>query len=339
MTIFNKPFNYITLSPILIVLLIGFLLYSQFLSKNTQNNIDIVDNSQEQLVTIKFGYMPFTTNWPVFLAQKEDIFKKNGLSVELVSFNSGVDAANAVISNQISAHAVNTFVDLFNIESRSPNKIKLFAIQQLSNDGYSEALIARSDSGIKTITDLRGKKIGITPGTFTETIVQAAYNEEIDLSKEAELIKLAPNLQLAALESGQIDALFAYEPSVTLATMNDNAYIVDDHFFKNVAEPFYLGGFTMSQQFIENNPDIAKKIITSIDQAIKLGKEQPDLKYKAIAEFTSLDETVVRELKFSKNIIASDIDPTDLKKASDLYKELELFEGVIINSESMLVTF
>ena len=59
----------------------------------------------------------------------------------------------------------------------------------------------------------------------------------------------------------------------------------------------------------------------------------------AIAEFTSLDETVVRELKFSKNIIASDIDPTDLKKASDLYKELELFEGVIINSESMLVTF
>jgi ABC-type nitrate/sulfonate/bicarbonate transport system substrate-binding protein len=309
-----------------------------FSNRLSSNNKDSAATNDQQLVDIKFGYMPFTTNWPVFLAQKENIFGKNGLNVELVSFNSGVDAANAVISNQISAHAVNTFVDLFNIEGRSPNKIKLFAVQQLSNDGYSEALVARKNSGINSIKDLKGKKVGITPGTFTETIVTAAYGKEINLKEEAELVKLAPNLQVPALESGQIDALFAYEPNITLTTTNDTAYIVDDHFFRNVAEPFYLGGFTISQQLIENNPDVAKRIIKSIDEAMQLGEENPKLKYEAIASFTALDPSIIEKLKFSKNIMATNIDSEDLKKTSELYKELKLFDGDI-RAESMIYSF
>lgn len=320
---------------ILIAILLLSIILAVLALKNRTDSSAGNELSSNGLTSIKMGYMPFTTNWPVFVAKKNGIFEKNGLQVELVSFNSGVDAANAVISNQVSAHAVNTLVDLFNIETRSPGEIKLFALQQLSEDAYSEALLARTNSGIQKVEDLRGKKVGITPGTFTETIILAAYKDKINLRDDAQLIALAPNLQVASLESGQIDALFAYEPNITLATMKNVGYVVDEHFFKHVAEPFDLGGFTMSSETINSNPDLAEKIILSLDEAISLGNDNNDIRNAAIAEYTSLDQETIGKLRFSKNIPNSQIAPGSMRPTADLYMALGLLDGEI-DVESMI---
>jgi NitT/TauT family transport system substrate-binding protein len=319
-----------SLAVIILMCLVGF---GFFIS--TRKKSESVPLAAQGPQSIKIGYMPFTTNWPVFIAMEQGIFEKHGLKVELVSFNSGVDAANAVVSNQVSAHAVNTFVDLFNLEARSPGRIKVFALQRLSADAYSEALLARKDSGIQKVEDLKGKKIGITPGAFTETIVQEAYKEKIDLRKEANFVTLAPNLQVSALESGQIDALVTYEPYMTMTVMKDVGYVVDEHFFKHVAEPFYLGGFTISQEVVENDPQLAEKIIASFDEAIALGNADIDKKNSAIQKYTSLDSETISSLHFSENIQNSEIPVGDLQQTADLYKSLGLFEGNV-DVESMV---
>ncbi len=305
-----------------------------FYRKNTASNSE-QSAETNQVESIKIGYMPFTTNWPIFVAVKENIFQKYGLNVELISFSSGVDAANAVISNQVSAHAINTFVDLFNVESRSPGKIKLFALQQLDKDNYSEALIAKNDSGIETVEDLKGKKIGITPGAFTETIIKEAYGNKIDFAKDVELIRLAPNLQLSSLENGQIDALFSYEPNVTQAVEKKIGYVVEEHFFKYVAEPFYLGGFTISQDTINTNPELARKIVNAIDEAIELGNTNPDIKFNAISAYTSIDIEIVKKLRYSNNLKNSQIDVESAAETANLYKSLGLYEGEI-DAKSMI---
>lgn len=327
-----KPTFKMAVIALFLIVIIG--LAFAFFNKNSASKSEDSAKTQET-TSIKIGYMPFTTNWPIFIAIKENIFQKYGLNVELVSFNSGVDAANAVIANQVSAHAVNTFVDLFNIESRSPGKIKLFALQQLDKDNYSEALIAKNGSNIKKAEDLKGKKIGITPGAFTETIIKKAYGDKVNFDKDTELIRLAPNLQLSALENGQIDALFSYEPNVTQAIEKGIGYAVEEHFFKYVAEPFYLGGFTMSQETISTNPELAQKITKALDEAIELGNTNPDVKFNAIVQYTGISLETVKKLHFSNNLKNNQIDLESVAQTANLYKSLGLYEGNI-DAKSMI---
>ncbi len=303
--------------------------------RNSQDQKSI--EAQPELTEVKLGYMPFATNWAVYVAEKDGFFAKHGIKADLVKFNVGTEGADALIRGDIKAFAISTFTDLFNIEKRSPDQLKLYTLQVSSDKMHGEYLIAKSDSGVKEIVDLKGKKIGVTPGTLTTAMVKQAYGDVLDFSKSVTIVPLAPNLHLQSLESGQIDALLAFEPTATLAKQQDIGVILADHPWAKVAEPFPVGGVTLSTSFIQEDPELAKAIAGALKDAIMFGRDNPDKVTEAVAEFTGLDQAIVAQISYNEDLFGEEVDPTTLAKASELYAKLGVVEGAVDTSKMLYV--
>ena len=290
---------------------------------------------QPQIYKVKIGYMPFTTNWPVFLASEGGLFKKEGLDVTLVKFNSGVLGADALIKGDIAAFSINTFTDIFNIQARTPGAFQIYTLEQSSNSDHGEALIVRKDSNIKTIQNLKGKKIGINPGTFVEAVIKQAYKDELNFSKDATLIKISPPLQLQALQSGQIDALLAQEPSITLALKTNMANILDSHPWGKVAEPFPVGGVTLSTKVIQSNPDIINKIAKAFKASILLGRSNPQEIKNAVLRFVKLSPDEIAQLNYDEELVGEELKLDTLSNAAKLYYDLGITTS-LVDTKNML---
>lgn len=284
------------------------------------------------LTKVKVGYMPFAANWAMFLALDNDMFKDEGLEVEPIIFNSGTDAINALAKGDIAAHAINTFADLLNVETRTPGTFKLLIVQQLSNELNNEALVVSKNSTTSSIEQLTGKKIGITPGVFSEVMVKKAYEKEINFNQGTQLIKIPPQSQLSALETGQIDALIAYEPLITVGLENDTITVLDYHSYGRVQEPFPVGGYTLSTEFMEENPAVSQKVARVLLHALEYGKQNPAEAVRAIAQYTNLNEDIVSKVRQNESIAVTDLPVDYFKKVSALYYNLGLVEDNIENT-------
>lgn len=285
-----------------------------------------------QLTKVKVGYMPFAANWAMFLALDRSMFKDEGLEVEPVMFTSGTDAANALAQGDIAAHAINTYADLFNVEARTPGTFKMLIVQQLSDEMNNEALVVNKNSSITSIAQLTGKKIGITPGVFSEVMLKKAYEKEINFDKGTQLIKLPPQSQLSALESGQIDGLVAYEPLITTGLANDSIRVLDYHSYGRVKEPFPVGGYTLSTKFMEQNPEVTQKIARVLLQALEYGTRNPSETVPVIAKYTNLSEDIVAKVKQNESIAVTNLPQGYFDNVTTLYYDLGLVDTKIENA-------
>lgn len=297
-------------------------------SKKTQP----VSEQPAKLTKVKVGYMPFAANWAMFLAIDRNMFKDEGLEVEPVMFTSGTDAANALAQGDIAAHAINTFADLFNIEARTPGTFKILIVQQLSDEMNNEALVVNKNSSITSIAQLTGKKIGITPGVFSEVMLKKSYEKEINFDKGTQLIKLPPQSQLSTLESGQIDGLVAYEPLITTGLANDSIRVLDYHSYGRIKEPFPVGGYTLSTKFMEENPEVTQKIARVLLRALEYGTKNPSETVPVIAKYTNLNQDIVAKVKQNESIAITNLPQGYFNDVTKLYYDLGLVDTKIENA-------
>lgn len=299
---------------------------------NNPKKTQPVSEQPAQLTKVKVGYMPFAANWAMFLALDHNMFKDEGLDVEPVMFTSGTDAVNALAQGDIAAHAINTFADLLNVEARTPGTFKMLIVQQLSDEMNNEALVVNKDSSINSIEQLTGKKIGITPGVFSEVMVKKAYEEEINFDQGTQLIKLPPQSQLSALESGQIDGLIAYEPLITTGLANDSIRVLDYHSYGRVKEPFPVGGHTLSTKFMKENPGVSQKVARVLLRALEYGEQNPSETIPVIAKYTNLSEDIVSKVKQNESIAATGLPEGYFDDVATLYYDLGLVNTKIENA-------
>lgn len=317
----------ITFSLLALAIVVG----AVFLFNNSKKT-QPVSEQPTQLTKVKVGYMPFAANWAMFLALDRNMFKDEGLEVEPVMFTSGTDAANALAQGDIAAHAINTFADLFNIEARTPGTFKMLIVQQLSDEMNNEALTVNKNSSITSIAQLTGKKIGITPGVFSEVMLKKSYEKEINFDKGTQLIKLPPQSQLSALESGQIDGLVAYEPLITTGLANDSIRVLDYHSYGRVKEPFPVGGYTLSTKFMGENPEVTQKIARVLLRALEYGTKNPSETVPVIAKYTNLSEDIVAKVKQNESIATTNLPQGYFDDVIKLYYSLGLVDTKIENA-------
>lgn len=318
----------ITFSLLALVIVVGAVFFF-----NNPKKTQPVSEQPAQLTKVKVGYMPFAANWAIFLALDRNMFKDERFDVQPVMFTSGTDAANALAQGDIAAHAINTFVDLFNVEARTPGTFKMLIVQQLSDEMNNEALVVNKNSSITSIAQLTGKKIGITPGVFSEVMLKKAYEKDINFDQGTQLIKLPPQSQLSALESGQIDGLIAYEPLITTGLANDSIRVLDYHSYGRVKEPFPVGGYTLSTKFMNENPEISQKIAKVLLRALEYGTQNPSETVPVIAKYTNLSEDIVSKVKQNENIAVTDLPEGYFDDVAKLYYDLGLVDTKIENTD------
>jgi len=269
---------------------------------------------------VRIGYQPLTVNLPLYIAVEKGYFESEGISVELVKFETTNQVTDALLTGKIDATGIVALHPLLAVEAQDPGKLKVFALNQQTETKHIDAFIVRNDSVISGVEDLKGKKVGVFPGSSTRAIVEVILSKYME-PDEATIMELPTSSQLGALESGQVDALITLEPVPTIAVSTGLARVVeDDPMGRHVVEDFALGAAAVSQKFLAERPGAAAKVAKAFGHGIDAMNADPSLR-AVLTKYTSVDGTIAAKVGIGNVVRTADANMSAVQALADIYFE------------------
>jgi len=218
---------------------------------------------------VRIGYLPITLTLPLFVAIEKGYFTEAGLKVEPIKYTTADQLTNALLAGNIDITAntsMSTFMTTF---EESPDFAKIYMVSIHDPKNYLDALLVRKESGIKRIEDLKGKKIGMFPGSTNIIYLSIALSNYLSPESDVEMIQLPPQTHIEALASGQVDALYTLEPLVTVVLIKGiGEMLIQGSNSKYIVNPFPGGTYIVSTEFYQKYPSSARKMINAIHRAV-----------------------------------------------------------------------
>jgi NitT/TauT family transport system substrate-binding protein len=145
----------------------------------------------------------------LFVAKKKGYFRDNGLEAAIKVYPSGALALADLAAGRIEL-AASTEWALTNKILKDGQSLKCLGTIA---HGFMHSLMARKDRGIARPGDLKGRKIGVTK-VSAEFFLNNFLVRHGLAESDVELVDLPPTGIMPALEDGNVDAVFTWEPIV-----------------------------------------------------------------------------------------------------------------------------
>ena len=161
----------------------------------------------------------------------EDVFKPLGIEIKWVDFQFGPPLLEAINVGAVDFGFVGDSPPIF--AQAGGSRIRYVAA--VKSDGNNQAIIVPKDSPIKTVADLKGKRIAFGKVSSAHNLLVAAL-EKAGLSYgDVSPAPLAPADATAAFLKGSVDAWSIWDPYLALAELKENARVIA--FDKDVHKP------------------------------------------------------------------------------------------------------
>ena len=187
-----------------------------------------------------------------------DFFKDEGLSAEVTQFQNGPAMNQAIAAGNLAVADTGLAPALVAI-TRSLPVIAPYLGSYCTPTHPLERIMVREDSSIRSLDDLKGKKLAINGrGTIPDLMLGGLPKRSKIRKEDLELVLIPPGSQPAALQQGLVDAIFAVPPADTVAERQFKARTI-----ANATELVpYLGLSTMAvrRDFADSYPDATKRL-------------------------------------------------------------------------------
>ena len=155
------------------------------------------------------------------------------------------------------------------------------------------ALVTRKDSPIKTVLDLRGKKVAVTRGTDPHIFLVRALQEAGLSEKDITPVLLQHPDGKTALIRGDVDAWAGLDPMMAQAEVEDGARL----FFRK-PEANTWGILNTRETFLKEHPELVARVLAVYEEARKQALGDYDGVKRAFIAVTKLPDAVVdKQLK------------------------------------------
>jgi len=124
------------------------------------------------------------------------------------------------------------------------------------------ALVVRHDSNIKTLADLKGKKVAATKGTDPYLFLLRALHVAGLRRNDIEHVALQHADGRAALEQGRVDAWAGLDPLMAASELDQGSRLI----YRNVAFNTY-GFLNVREEFLANQPQAVRRVIAGYERA------------------------------------------------------------------------
>lgn len=149
------------------------------------------------------------------------------------------------------------------------------------------ALVTKSDA-IKTVADLKGKRIAVTRGTdphifLVRTLAGAGLTE-----KDVKLVLLQHADGRTALERGDVEAWAGLDPIMASAEVESGARL----FYRKAADNTW-GILNVREEFARDYPEVVKRVLATYEKARLWSLANPKELSKSLVDATKLSEAVI----------------------------------------------
>ena len=295
--------------------------------------------SRRDSTPVHIAYLPIYVDLPLFVAKEKGFFDNRGVKVELNRFASSPEIGTALVSGDVQVGASIAYSVVLATESRDPGKLKVFIVDSETPENYLDSFVVLKNSGIKTMADLKGKKLASFPGPTAVTFCKMVL-EKFGLNPDTDLqfLELDVGSHLSALESKTVDALFTYEPTATQAVLEKGAIkLLPGAVEYQIISPWQAGVWVVSDEFAKSHPGDARKVMLALYDAIDFIRSNPAVAKNALTDYTSIKPSVAQatpNIPFAK---LGEVDMTAFQKHADILHE----RGIIskrIEAASLLIT-
>jgi sulfonate transport system substrate-binding protein len=216
----------------------------------------------------------------------EDTFSPLGIDIKWVDFQFGPPLLEAINVGSVDFGYVGDSPPIF---AQAANA-RIRYVAAVKSEGNTQAIIVPKDSPIKTLADLKGKRIAFGKGSSAHNLLVAALEKAgiawIDITPAP----LAPADATAAFVKGSVDAWSIWDPYLALAELKENARVIV--FDKDIHHPnsFYIAG----SEFVEKYPAIVAKLNAVFASEGVWADSHHEEVAKAQADATGVDIEAIR---------------------------------------------
>src|SRR5258708_2294421 len=195
-------------------------------------------------------------------------FAPPGYTVEVIPFESPTDGKNAVLTGTVDTciHGIAAF--LLGAAAGEPVVI----VAAATNRGMG--IVADAKSDIKTIRDLKGKRVAIFPGSTQEVVILERLKAEGMSISDIQPIRLSFSDMAAALARGDIDAYVGAEPGPGISPANGTGRLIEYPYSTPIGSLNMI--LSASEKMIKQDPERIKMIVKMHEQATDYAMAHPE---------------------------------------------------------------
>ncbi|WP_454915693.1 ABC transporter substrate-binding protein [Xanthobacter sediminis] len=228
-------------------------------------------SAEKPRLTLGVGGKPLLYYLPLTIAERKGFFKDEGLDVTINDFGGGAKSLQALIGGSVDV-VTGAYEHTIRMQAKGQDIVSVIELGRFPGI----VLVAGKDTGITSVKELKGKKVGVTaPGSSTNFFVNFLLAKDGLKPDDVSFVGVGGGASsVAQMKHGGIDAMANLDPVITkLETDGDVVVLADsrtaagsDKIFggPNPAAVLYV-----KRDFAAQNPVTTQKLVNAFYKALK----------------------------------------------------------------------
>ena len=237
-------------------------------------------------VTLNVAYMPnYGSLWSVENAIAQGYFEEEGITINLTEFQDGPTIIAAMESGSIDVGYIGQGAHKLCIGGQAT----IFALSHISN---GDAVIG--GPSVKTMEDLKGKKVAYSSGTSSEDILNNALTKAGMTMSDIQAVDMDASGIVTAMISGGVDACATWSPNSLkiMEEIPEATKLADNMTFKDTTVS--LASWIVTPKYAEENQDTILRFTRALFKGMDYAADDHyEETAKAVADITKTDEASV----------------------------------------------
>ncbi|UMR31169.1 ABC transporter substrate-binding protein [Massilia sp. MB5] len=247
----------------------------------------------------------------------KEIAPKCGIKVEEHVFAKGLDVMQAIIAGELDVGSTASEAAISGRAGGAP----IYVVAGFAKGGAR--LVGRTDLKMKTVRDLKGKKVGVTRGGIQEVLLlaelqQAGLSASDQPGKDVQIVFLAYADLNQALLGKNIDAMMQSEPQSSQSINKGFGTEIIKPYDTPIGEP--VRTMVMTEKFYKERRPVAEKFMRCFVEATRTFIDKPDVAEKYVREVVFKGQITKDDFQdaISNSPYSYDISPEHIQVTTDV---------------------
>jgi len=227
-------------------------------------------------VTFQLNWMAGGPNAGFAAAVAEGYYNEVGLDVTVVQGNGSANTAQLVANGRAQLAYADAVAVMQLIAKGAPMKVVSTIYQSNPN-----AVMSLKKTGIKSVKDLAGKKVGVPSGSSQTTMLPLLFKANNLKDSDVNTIDMPVSSMVPALLQGQVDAVLGSIDAYQIQAESQGAQL-DVYRFADYGVPTVSTSIFASNDYLKSNPDVVKKFIAASLKGWSFALDHPDQAIKDV---------------------------------------------------------
>ncbi|NEK56715.1 ABC transporter substrate-binding protein [Geodermatophilus sabuli] len=283
--------------------------------------------SGTSVTQVSLGVLPLVDLAPIYLGVEEGFFADEGIELSFTTAQGGAAIIPSVLGGELDFGFSNPTSLILARSQGLPVKIIAPGGSSTGEVGADYgAVVVGPGSDITDAAGLAGRRVAVnTLRNIGDTSIRESVRAAGGDPDAVQFVELPLPDMAAALQTGQVDAIWVVEPFLTGALAQGAVPVAWN--WIDVSPDLMASAYFTSEQRLQEDPDLVERFATAVARSAEYAQENPEEARDVITTYTQIPPEVVAEVTLPGWEPEVNVDST--QRLIDLALEDELIESEV----------